>query len=55
MRLVTCMAKFGEPAQAAGFGVPVHQGASGVEQNRAAGPGAYRPVDGAADDWRQHG
>ena len=43
----------GEVAQAAGGRVPVHPGAAGVQQDRPADPGGYRPVDGPADRWRQ--
>ncbi len=39
--------------QAAGGGVAVHPGAAAVEQDRPAATGADRPVDGAADRWRQ--
>jgi hypothetical protein len=42
-----------EMSQAAGSGVPVHPGAAAVEQDRPAGAGSSRPVDGAADSWRQ--
>ena len=31
----------------------VHPGAAAVEQDRPAGTGAYGPVDGPADRWRQ--
>jgi len=44
---------FGEVAQAAGGRVPVHPGAPGVQQDRPAAPGGYRPVDGPADRGRQ--
>jgi len=47
----------GEVAQAAGGCVPVHPGAAGVQQDRPADPGGYRPVDGPADrgrQWDQH-
>jgi len=33
--------------------VPVHPGTAGVQQDRPAGPGAYCPVDGPADCWRE--
>jgi hypothetical protein len=44
---------FGKPVQAAGGRVPVHPGAAGVQQDRPADPGSYRPVDGPADRGRQ--
>jgi hypothetical protein len=44
---------FGEVAQTAGTLVPAHPGATGVQQDRPAFPGAYCPVDGPADRWRQ--
>jgi hypothetical protein len=41
--------------QASGGGVAVHSSYSGVEQNRSAGTGADRGVDGAADGgWQGH-
>jgi hypothetical protein len=43
----------GEPAQAAGGCVPVHPGATAVEQNRPAPARFDRPVDGPADGRRQ--
>ena len=42
-----------KPSQAAGGGVAVHPGAAAVEQDRPAGAGADRAVDGPADRWRQ--
>ena len=33
--------------------VPVHSGAVAVKQDRPPGSGAYCPVDGPADRWRQ--
>jgi hypothetical protein len=33
--------------------VAVHPGAAAVEQDRAAGAGAYGPVDGPPDRWWQ--
>ena len=36
-----------------GGGWPVHPGAAAVEQDRPAGAVGDRPVDGAADGWRQ--
>ena len=39
--------------QAERFGVTVHPGAAAVEQDRATGPGAGRPVDGPRDRWWQ--
>jgi hypothetical protein len=45
--------RFGQAPQAAGGGVAVHPGAAAVEQDRAAGTGADRAVDGAPDRWRQ--
>jgi len=44
---------FGEPPQAPGGGMAVHPHAAAVEQDRAAGAGADRPVDGSPDRWRQ--
>jgi len=43
----------GVPAQAAGGGVPVHLGASAVEQYRPVGAVCGCPVDGPADCWWQ--
>ena len=43
----------GEVPQAAGGRVPVHPGAVAVKQDRPPNPGAYCPVDGPADRWRQ--
>ena len=44
----------GELVQAAGGGVPVHPGAAAVEQDRAAGAGSDRLVDGPADGgWQR--
>ena len=43
----------GEPAQAAGGGVPVHPGAAAIEQDRPLGAVRDRPVDGPAGCWRQ--
>ena len=42
-----------EPAKAAGSGVAVHPATAAVEQDRPAGAGADRLVDGPADGWRQ--
>ena len=44
---------FGQMLQAAGGGMAVHPGTSGVEQDRPACPGADGPVDGAPDRWGQ--
>jgi hypothetical protein len=44
---------FGQAPQAAGGGVAVHPGTPGVEQDRPAGPGADRAIDGPPDGWRQ--
>lgn len=44
---------FSQASQAAGGGVAVHPSAAGVEQDRPAGAGADRAVDGAPDRWRQ--
>ena len=41
----------GEPPQAPGSGVTVHPHAAAVEQDRPAGAGAGRPVDGPPDRW----
>jgi len=46
-------AGLGEVTQAAGGGMPVHPGAAGIQQDRPAGSGAYCPVEGPADCWRQ--
>ena len=43
----------GEVPQAAGGRMPVHPGAAGVQQDRPAAPGGYRPVNGPADRGRQ--
>lgn len=43
----------GEPAQAAGGRVPVHPGASAVEQDRPMSAVGDGPVNGPADCWRQ--
>jgi hypothetical protein len=44
---------FGEPAQAAGGGVPVHPGAAAVEQDRPVRAVADGAVDGPADGGRE--
>jgi hypothetical protein len=44
----------GQVPQAAGGSVAVHPGTAAVEQDRAAGPGADRPVDGAPNrGWQR--
>jgi hypothetical protein len=43
----------GEAPQAAGGSMAVHPGAAAVEQDRPAGAGASRLVDGACHRWRQ--
>jgi len=42
-----------ETLQAAGGGVAVHPGTAAVEQDRPAGAGADRAVDGPPDGWRE--
>jgi hypothetical protein len=42
----------GEVLESAGAGVPVHPGAQGVTQDRAAVAVVYRVVDGSGDRWR---
>ena len=44
---------FGELPQTAGGGVAVHPHAAAVEQDRPAGAGADRAVDGSSHRWRQ--
>jgi len=45
----------GHVAQPAGRSVPVHPASAGVQQDRAAGPVTYCPVDGPADrGWQRH-
>jgi hypothetical protein len=44
---------FGQAPQAAGGGVAIHPGAAAVEQDRPAGAGADRAVDGPPDGWRE--
>jgi hypothetical protein len=44
---------FRQAPQPAGGGVAVHPSAAGIEQNRPAGAGADRAVDGPPDGWRQ--
>jgi hypothetical protein len=46
---------FGQAPQAAGGGVAVHPCAAAVEQDRPAGAGADRAVDGPPDSWRERG
>jgi len=45
--------RFSLAPQAAGGQVAVHPGAAAVEQDRGAGTGADRAVEGAADCWRE--